>query len=237
MATITSNTYVTNFNADAQADGVELMTDERGHMYPISHLFNGSTVSNELAVTTSSVSGSPYVKISKGYIQIPFSDYAYLGWLDTDTDFQIDASTTEGARYVAIVAYINRGIQYTESQTNNPGLLRIIEVDGSAGSSPVEVSDSAITAVIGEDNPFVVLAQVYLPTGATAVSASNIIDKRIALSLKEGVTLPAGSYASGITQGAGSSFANPLQISVINANTSVPPAAADHDTLVCRISQ
>ena len=179
MATITSNTYVTNFNADAQADGVELMTDERGHMYPISHLFNGSTVNNELAVTTSSVSGSPYVKISKGYIQIPFSDYAYLGWLDTDTDFQIDASTTEGALYVAIVAYINRGIQYAESQTNNPGLLRIIEVDGSAGSSPVEVSDSAITAVVGEDNPFVVLAQVYLPSGATAVSASNIIDKRI----------------------------------------------------------
>lgn len=237
MGTISSNTYVTNFNADGQANGVELMTDERGHMYPISHLFNGSTVSGELAVTTSGISGSPYVKILKGYIQVPFSDYAYLGWLDTDTDFQIDASTTEGARYVAIVAYINRDIQYAESQTNNPGLLRIVEVDGTPGSSPVEVSDSAITAVVGEDNPFVVLAQVYLPSGATTVSASNIIDKRVTLSLKEGVTLPAGSYASGITQGAGSSFTNPLQISVINANASVPAASTDHDTLVCRISQ
>lgn len=237
MATITQNTYVTNFNADGQANGVELMTDERGHMYPISHLFQGQTVGDELSVTMSSVSGSPYVKINKGFIQIPFSDYAYLGWLDTDTDFQIDANTADGARYVAIVAYIYRDIQYAESQTNNPGLLRIIEVDGTAGSSPAEVSDSAIVAVTGNDNPYVVLAQVYLPMGATSVSASNIIDKRTKISLKEGVDLPAGSYSAGIRQSEGSSFSNPIQISVINANASVPAASTEYDTLVCRISQ
>ena len=198
MATISTNTFVTNFNADGQANGIELMTDERGHMYPISHLFQGSTVGSELSVTTSTTSGT-YVRVTKGYIQIPFSDYAYLGWLDQDTDFQIEASTSEGARYVAIVAYIYRGIQYETSVTNNPGLLRIIEVDGTPSTSPTEVADSAITSVVGNDNPYVVLAQVYLPSGATAISASSIIDKRPPVALKAGIALPSGSYSSGIT--------------------------------------
>lgn len=237
MATISTNTYVTNFNADGQADGIELMTDERGHMYPFSHVFSGQTAGNELAVTTSSVTGTPHVRITAGYIQIPFSDYAYLGWLDTDTDMQISASTTEGARYVAIVAYIYRDIQYNESVTNNPGLLRITDVAGAAGDSPAEVGDSTIAATVGEDNPFVVLAQVYLPSGATAVSASNIIDKRQKLTLKEGIALPSGTYSSGIVQAQGSSFTNPLELAVINTNAPIPSSASDHDILVCRISQ
>lgn len=233
---ISRNTYVTNFNADGQANGIELMTDEKGHMYPISHLFQGNTTSNELAVTTSGTSGT-YVTVTAGYIQIPFSDYAYLGWLDTDTDFQIEASTSEGARYVAIVAYIYRDIQYEESKTNNPGLLRIIEVDGTASTSPSEVGDAAISAIVGADNPFVVLAQVYLPSGATAISASNIIDKRTPISLKPGVALPTGSYATGLNQASSSSYSNPLQISVINANDAVPAGSNEYDLLVCRISQ
>lgn len=236
MATITENTYVTNFNADGQNEGVELMTDERGHMYPISHLFQGQAVGDEMSVGPSATIGT-YVTINKGYIQIPFSDYAYLGWLDKDTDFQIEASTSDGARYVAIVAYIYRSIQYDESVTNNPGLLRITEIDGTVSSSPAEVSSTAIQNMIGDDCPYVVLAQVFLPAGATAISASNILDKRTKLTLKEGVGLPDGSYASGVTQPASSSFTGNLRIAVINVNDPVPTGSADHDLLVIRLAQ
>lgn len=236
MATITANTYVTNFNADGQNEGIELMTDERGHMYPISHLFTGQTTETEMAVVPSSTIGT-YVTITKGYIQIPFDDYAYLGWLDQDTDLQIEANSSDGARYVAIVAYIYRSIQYDESVTNNPGLLRIIEIDGSPSSSPSEVSGTTITNMIGDDCPYVVLAQVLLPAGATAISASNIIDKRVKLTLKEGVGLPEGSYASGITQGTSSSFSGNLRIAVINANDQVPIGSPDYDLLVVRLFQ
>lgn len=232
---ITANTYVTNFNADGQSAGIELMTDERGHMYPIAHLFQGNAAGDELAVTSSNQTGNVIIK--SGYIQIPFSDYAYLGWLDTDTQFHITASTSGGARYVAIVAYINRGIQYDNSVTNNPGLLTITEVAGTAATTPLEVSDSAIRTVVGDDNPFVVLAQVYLPMGATAISASNIIDKRQKLGLKQGTTLPEGSYASGIKPAAGSTSSNPLQFAVINANDPVPTGSDEYDLLVCRIAQ
>lgn len=230
---ITENTYVTNFNADGQAVGVELMTDERGHMYPISHLFQGSAIADEFAVTASNQVG--HVTITKGYIQIPFSDYAYLGWLDTDTDFTVTASTSGGARYVAIVAYIDRSIQYEDSVTNNPGLLAITEIAGTAGSSPSEVSDAAIKAVIGDDNPYVVLAQIFMPAGSSAISASNIIDRRTKIAVKSGVELPSNSYAYGIKQASSSS--NPLRIAIINANDPVPTGSSDYDILVCRISQ
>lgn len=236
MATITKNTYVTNFNADGQIEGVELMTDERGHMYPVSHLFQGHAISNEMAVIPSGTAGA-YVTITQGYIQIPFADYAYLGWLDQDTDLQIDANTSDGARYVAIVAYIYRGIQYDASVTNNPGLLRIAEVDGPVASSPSEVPEASITAAIGEDCPYVVLAQIYLPSGATAISSSNIVDKREKLTIRRGVSLPEDSYASGVTQPSSSSFNNNLRIAVINVNDQVPPGSTDYDLLVIRLAQ
>lgn len=236
MATISNNTFVTNFNADGQNEGIELMTDERGHMFPISHLFDGQTTNDEMKVLPSATVGT-YVTITKGYIQVPFSDYAYLGWLAEDSDLQIEANTSEGARYVAIVAYIYRGIQYDNSVTNNPGLLRITEIDGTPGSNPSEVSGSTISNMIGDDCPYVVLAQILLPAGATAISASNIIDKRAKLTLKEGVGLPENSYASGVVQPPSSSYGTNLRIAVINANDQVPSGSADYDLLVIRLAQ
>ena len=119
MATIDKNTYVTNFNADGQNPGIELMTDERGHMYPVSHLFQGSTVGDALAVVPPESGGSGLsVQVLAGYVQIPYDDYAYLGWLDTDSVLNIEADTSSGSRYVAIVAYIDRSIQYSQSETN-----------------------------------------------------------------------------------------------------------------------
>ena len=156
MATISTDTFVTNFNADGQAEGVELMTDERGHMYPISHLFQGSALGSELSISTSSSTGT-YVTVNKGYIQIPFGDYAYLGWLDQDKDFRIDASTSEGARFVAVVAYIYRSIQYENSVTNNPGLLRIIEVDGAYHAEPRQKADDELRTGILEGKGYKVI--------------------------------------------------------------------------------
>lgn len=237
MATIDTHTFVTNFNADNQeAENIELMTDERGHLYPLSHLFDGTTLGDSLQVAEPGELGR-FVKITKGYVQIPFSDYAYFGWLEEDATLNIEPNIEVNPRYSAIVAYIKRDTQYTESVTNNPGLLRITEVQGTASATPSEVGEQAIKQEIGDDNPFVVLAQVYVPSNATSITRNNIIDKRTGISLKEGVQLPAGSYASGITQATGSSYTNPVQIAVINANDTVPTASPDVDLLVCRISQ
>lgn len=235
MGTINTHTFVTNFNADGQANGIELMTDERGHMYPISHLFTGSTAGTALKVTPPSTAGL-YVTVTAGYIQIPFADYAYLGWLETDQALTITADTSAGPRYVAVVAYIDRGKQFAESSTNNPGLLVITEVDGAVSSNPSQVNASTIVNAIGDDNPYVVLAQVYLSSNASSISASNIIDKRTGISLQSGIKLPDGSYPYGVYQATGGNSTNPLKIAVINANDAVPSSSST-DLLVIRIAQ
>lgn len=239
MATIDTHTFVTNFNADAQSSSdIKLMTDERGHMYPISHLFDGVTLGESFQVVAPSDQPGRLVKIKPGYIQVPFDDYAYLGWLDEEVTLTIGQNTEANPRYSAIVAYINQNKQYTESQTNNPGVLCITEVEGTASATPAEVGEQAIRAVteIGE-NPFVVLAQVYLQPNISSITPNNIIDKRTSITLREGIQLPYGSYATGMQQATGSSFSNPIQLAVINANDPVPTSSTDTDLLVCRISQ
>lgn len=232
-------TFVTNFNADGQADGVELMTDERGHMYPISKLFSGNTLGDSMAVTPPAQAGMS-VNINKGYIQIAAvsnpSDFSYLCWMEEDLSFTIASAGQSDARYSAIVAYVDTSKQYGESVTNNPGLMVIKEVAGEPGANPVEVSDEDIKgdAEIGRNKPFVVLAQVYVPAGAQTISAGNIVDKRRGISLSGGVGLAGGSYASGIMPGVGSSSQNSLQISVIDATSQVP-SSTDSDILVCRV--
>lgn len=243
MATIETHTFVTNFNADGQETaGVELMTDERGHMYPISKLFSGNTLGNALKVIPPSGTARK-VNITAGYVQIPYEDYAFLGWLEDwnntgSTELDLDAPSTTYPRYSAIVAYIDQDIQYEESVSNNPGLLKITEVKGEAASTPVEVDDAKIRndQKVG-NNPYVLLAQVYIPANASSISQANIIDRRTSISLREGVQLPYGSYATGVNPAAGSSYSNPLQIAVINANDTVPSASSTNDILVCRINQ
>lgn len=238
MATISVNTYVTNFNADTQqVSTVKLMTNERGHMYPLSQLFAGNALGTALEVISPSQAGMA-VGITKGYVQIPATgeDYSYLSWLDTDSTLSLDAAESGNARYSAIVAYIDKSIQYSESVTNNPGLMKITEVKGASAAIPSQVGESAIKDTIGSSNPYIILAQVYIPANTTNIAPGNIIDKRVPLSLRQGVALPEGSYATGLTPGTGSSFSNNLRITVINSGAAVP-TSTDSDLLVCRIAQ
>lgn len=224
-------TFVTNFNADGQAStSIKLMTDERGHMYPFSQLFDGQVLGGTMTVAP--VSGTMTVTISKGYVQIPSgNDYSYLGWSDASNTLRVSDSESS-SRYTAIVAYIEQSGQWAESVTNNPGLMVFKAVDG---NSSTEVDDTTIKAAIS-NNPYIVLAQIFVPAGSSSITPGNIIDKRQTITLKQGVGLPNGSYASGLKPGNGSSMNNNLQISVISPTAAVP-TSADSDLLVIRLAQ
>lgn len=236
--TNTQNTFVTNFNADGQASGIDLMTDERGHMYPLSKLFDGQVLGGTMEVQAPT-SASMAVKVTSGYAQIKatsnHADFCYLGWMSADLTLSLAASSQSDSGYSAIIAYIDTAKQYSESATNNPALMVIAEIPGTSVRSATQISTSDITQVIG-NKPYVILAQVYVPAGAQTISSANIIDARQQITLRQGVGLPAGSYATGLTPGTGSTSNNNLQISVINANAQVP-SSSNSDLLVCRISQ
>ena len=230
------HTFVTNFNADEQQAGVELMTDEKGHLYPLSQIVDGNTLGGSFAVTPTNPA-SLNVNVAPGYIQIPFSgeNYAYHGWMESTTSIRVSNADNSNPRRSYIVAYIKRNITYTESVTNNPALLVIAEVAGTPGSSAPAPSNAQIEAVTGAGNPYVILATIYVPAGANSLTVANITDMRQSMSLKNGITLPAGSVADALYS-AGPSGSAPVKIAVIGPTDVLPAADPDADILVVRWS-
>lgn len=235
-----SNTFVSNFNADDQPEGVELMTDERGHLYPLAHIVDGQTLDDALLITPNAPADMS-VRISAGYCQIPFDDYAYQCWLEQDGVINIEASEQSLNRISYIVAYIDRSKIYEASVTNNPGLLCVTEVKGTASASPAVPSKGQIqSAVGGTDNPYIILAQVFVPANASAITASNLTDMRTKMTLKSGIDLPSSATASGVypVQSTSSATAQfPIKFAIIGANDPLPTPDAGTEMLVFRISQ
>lgn len=236
MATINSHTFVSNFNADDQPEGVELMTDERGHLYPLSHLFDGEVLGDALKLVPTNPA-SMQVTITEGYAQVPFSDYAYQCWLEQDVTLTIDAANQSLNRISKIVAYVDRGKLYNASQSNNPGLLNITEVKGSNASTPSAPTNTQIRTAVGANNPFIVLAQIYVPANATTITAANLTDLRTQITLKQGVNLPVGAYSSGFVLANAGATSNPIEVAIINAGASIPSSSSGSDLLVVEIAQ
>lgn len=234
-----SNTYVSNFNADDQPEGVELMTDERGHLYPLAHIVEGEVLGDALSIIPNSPADMS-VKIAPGYCQIPFNDYAYQCWLDQEGLLNLETSDQSLGRYSYIVAYIDRSKVYEVSQTNNPGLMCITEVKGTASANPVAPSKTQIQSAVGQDNPYIILAQVSVPANTSIVTASNVTDMRTKMSLKGGIQLPGSASAAGIypiqsTSSTTSQF--PIKIAIIGAEDPLPTPDAGVEMLVFRIAQ
>lgn len=239
MAKINSHTFVSNFNAGDQPEGVELYTDEKGHFYPLSHLFEGEVLGDALKLSvTNPISMS--VILSAGYVQIPSGDdYAYQCWLDTDVTLPINASAASLNRKSAIVAYIDRGKTYEESQSNNPGLMVIEEVPGTETvGTPSNPSRAQILAQIGADNPYILLAYIDVPNQIATITANRIEDKRVQITLREGIGLPSGTYASGLRlASAPINASSDTEIAVINAGAAIPQPSAGSNLLVVEIAQ
>ena len=239
MAVFNENTFVSNFNADDQPEGVELMTDERGHLYPLAHIVDGQTLGNALLITPNTPADMS-VSITAGYCQIPFDDYAYQCWLEQDGVLNIEASDQSLNRISYVVAYIDRSKVYNESVTNNPGLMCITEVRGTAAASPAVPSRTQIQSAVGADNPYIILAQVHVPANSSTITASNLTDLRVKMTLKSGIDLPSSAIAAGVypVQSTSSNTAQfPVKIAIIGVNDSLPAPDAGTEMLVFRIAQ
>lgn len=227
-------TYVSNFNAQDQADGVQLLTNEKGHMYPLSHIFSGEALGDSFKVTQTSPASS-MVQVNNGYLQVPTSNnFSYHAWMEAPENNLTKITGLTGGdnnRIVSIVAYIKREKQYDETVTNNEALLVITKVNGNQASSPVPPDDNKIKNEIG-DNPYVVLANVYVAAGATSITDSNITDTRESLRLADDMRLGNNTYSSGIRAYGQSGDSNPIKIAVIQSGATIPTPEDDFDLLV-----
>ncbi len=108
------------------------------------------------------------------------TSYAYEVAIDTTGGESVTIGTADTAnpRIDLIVAYVDVGMTATSSPANNPGMLKLKDVQGTPNSSPVVPNRTAIQSAIGAANPYIVLGQVRVNANVTQILTSNITDVR-----------------------------------------------------------
>lgn len=130
-----------------------------------------------LRVTTT---GGMKVTVAKGNALIRVdSELSRRVALTSPVDITITTADTTLPRKDLIVIYVDSSVTpNTNNQDNVNGILKLVAVKGIPNVSPQAPDDNAILHAIGAGNPFIKLAQVTVPAGATNLSNDLILDVR-----------------------------------------------------------
>ena len=174
-------------------------------------------------------------KQTDGHCIIGKNDYCYFGWLASSYTLAIGASSSTYPRISYVIAYVDTSISYDpeEDVIESPGVLKFVEVKGTAASTPVPPTTADIQTAVGAGNPYIVLASITVPIAATSIVADNIEDLREMASLDEAVFNRSGGdgelFAAGLFQANVAQTKTKIIITEANAST---PAAIEGVQLV-----
>lgn len=154
-------------------------TNEEGHYRLQTRVFSGfNLLQDDLKVTQNSPLGLSVLVSAGDYRLETSAGYSYTGWLDAAQAVTIPTANASNPRISSIVIYIDKTATTTASPPNNPGIAKIIAVQGTAAATPLAPSASAVQSAVGAGNPYYVIANVTVGTAATQVTNSNITDLR-----------------------------------------------------------
>lgn len=212
------STYLSNRNSNGK-------TDENGHFrFPLK-AFDGYILEG-LEVTAKSTP-TMQLDITAGEIKIPYSTYSYAAWSDASTTVTISTASSANPRIDRIVAYIDRTMTFTSSNTNNPGALKFMVVAGSAAASPSAPADSTVQSSVGSGNPWVELAKVNVPKSASSITSAYIDNSgRVPVSLSSKVGISNVTTVDG----------TPIKFTIINEGDPLPSAISG-TTLVVLVAK
>lgn len=107
------------------------------------------------------------------------SGYARRIQADSTNTITITAASATLPRIDSIVAYIDNAVTPTTSVTDNTNnILCFVAVAGTPASTPSAPSSVTIQSAVGAGNPYMVLWDVTIPAGATAMNAAVFTDQR-----------------------------------------------------------
>lgn len=154
-------------------------TNEEGHYRLQTRILSGFNLeTNDLKVTENSPLGLSVLVSAGDYRLDSGTGYSYTGWLDAPATVTIPTAAITNPRISLIVIYVDKQATTTASPPNNPGITKLMAVQGTASSTPTPPSASAIQSAVGSGNPYYVLASVLVGPSATQVTNSNITDMR-----------------------------------------------------------
>lgn len=195
-------------------------TNEEGHLRLLSNILDGQTLgATGLKVTQHSTPAmSVDVQVGDYRLETAPGEYAYMGWLNAISTVTITTADGSNPRITVIAIYVDKGATTSASPPNNPGIAKLIAVNGTASSSPVAPSSAAIQTAVGAGNPFMVLANVTVPASASVITNSNISDQRVPMTISSDVL-----SASNLLQAVGP-LLYPVGSIYTNANVNTNPA-------------
>nr|DAO33669.1 MAG TPA: hypothetical protein [Caudoviricetes sp.] len=150
-------------------------TNENGHFRILSEILAGEVIRG--FEVTARTSPSMVLNISQGAALVPYSNYSYGVWSDAIEQIIIPGADSSNSRIDSIVAYVDRTMNFNSADINNPGALKFKVVSGSASNNPVPPTQSQVQASIGAGNPYIILANVTVNQGVSAILASAIDNK------------------------------------------------------------
>lgn len=162
-------TYVTNRDSGG-------LTDEKGHLKFLANSYTGNILDGMQVVENSPTGLS--VRVSAGNIRIPYSNYAYMGWSEGYTGVSVATADPSNPRIDRVVAYVDRSMTFTDTDTNNPNALKFKAVTGTPNAVPSKPSDSAVNTSVGASNPWVEIGLVRVNAGDTTIENADITDTR-----------------------------------------------------------
>lgn len=117
---------------------------------------------------------------SDAHCIISYDDYCYFGWLTQPYTLRIDGAQQDKSRISYIVAYIDREIVFEEedNEIESPSVLKFAEVKGTDATNPVPPTSTKIQSIVGPTNPYIILAQISVPSNTSKIVTSLITDKR-----------------------------------------------------------
>lgn len=151
-------------------------TNEEGHYRFHVNGWSGNVLDDGLKVKQNSPLGMS-VLIEPGDLKIGYQNYGYTAWNDADEAVTISTADGSNPRIDRIVAYIDRVMSPSPSNSNNPGMLKFMTVAGTPAGSPVAANDATVNSAVS-NNPWCELAQVRVNAGVTTIDNSKITDKR-----------------------------------------------------------
>ena len=174
--------YLSNRDGDGK-------TNEEGHFRLLSQVLSGQVLGEtHLAVSENTSLGmSVFVQPGDYRLETAPGEYAYMGWIDAVETVNISAADPSNDRVTVIALYVDRQAATSPAPPNNPGIAKLMAVDGAPAGSPTVPSNAAIQSAVGAGNPFIVLAHIAVGAGTSTITNSNITDQRTVIKLNDSV--------------------------------------------------
>lgn len=161
-------------------------TSEEGHFRIQTNILSGDILQASALSVSPTVPVSMNVLVSPGDFKIDSGQgFSYTGWNSSSQTVPISTADPVNPRITSLILYVDKSASTSPSPPNNPGIIKLVAVNGTPAVSPSSPASSVIQSAIGSGNPYIVIADIRVNNGVTTILPANITDRRKFITLNE----------------------------------------------------